>query len=162
MEIRKAKLSELEEILFIYSNARDFMKKHGNESQWAGGYPGEATVKEDIASGRLYVCVDNGILAGVFCYFEGIEPTYTKIYGGQWLSAEPCGIIHRIAVSQSFHGRGVAAFCFEYCFKKSGSIRIDTHRDNIPMQRALQKNGFVRCGIIYLENGEERIAFQKV
>ena len=29
------------------------------------------------------------------------------------------------------------------------------------MQRSLQKYGFSRCGIIYLANGEERIAFHK-
>ena len=41
------------------------------------------------------------------------------------------------------------------------SIRIDTHKDNIPMQRALAKHGFIKCGIIHLANGDERIAFQK-
>ena len=41
------------------------------------------------------------------------------------------------------------------------SIRIDTHRDNIPMQKMLNKNGFIYCGIIYLLDGKERFAFEK-
>jgi hypothetical protein len=44
----------------------------------------------------------------------------------------------------------------------SGNIRIDTHRDNVPMLSLLDKSGFERCGIIYLKNGDERIAFQKI
>ncbi|HNZ83431.1 MAG TPA: GNAT family N-acetyltransferase, partial [Sedimentibacter sp.] len=48
-----------------------------------------------------------------------------------------------------------------WCFEKCRNLKIDTHRDNIPMQNLLNKNGFIRCGIIYLENGDERIAYQK-
>lgn len=29
------------------------------------------------------------------------------------------------------------------------------------MQHVLEKNGFTRCGIIFTEDGSERIAFQK-
>ena len=46
--------------------------------------------------------------------------------------------------------------------KKYKNLRIDTHEDNIPMRSFLLKHGFVECGIIYLENGEERIAYHKV
>ena len=46
--------------------------------------------------------------------------------------------------------------------KICGNLRIDTHEKNIPMQGCLAKNGFARCGIIYLEDGDPRIAYQKV
>ena len=51
---------------------------------------------------------------------------------------------------------------YSYCFDIVKSLRIDTHRQNIPMQNSLVKNGFRYCGIIYLESGDERIAYQKV
>ena len=38
-------------------------------------------------------------------------------------------------------------------------MRIDTHEDNKPMQGALKKFGFRECGVIHLERGAERIAF---
>ena len=41
-------------------------------------------------------------------------------------------------------------------------IRVDTHRDNRTMQRLLRKNGFCYCGIIYLEDKSERLAFEKI
>ena len=42
------------------------------------------------------------------------------------------------------------------------SLRIDTHRGNAVMRRMLEKNGFKYCGIIHLEDGDERLAFQKI
>ena len=46
------------------------------------------------------------------------------------------------------------------------NIKIDTHEDNKPMKRLLEKNWNVYCGIIYLDKepsiGEKRMAFEKV
>ena len=44
---------------------------------------------------------------------------------------------------------------------RSGRPAGDTHEKNLPMQRVFQKNGFLRCGLIRVEDGTERIAFQK-
>ncbi len=94
----------------------------------------------------------------MFFYKFGDDPTYKTVYEGKWLNAEPYGVIHRIAVKS--HRRGVASFCFSWCVSKGKNIKIDTHRDNIPMQKSLAKNGFSYCGIIHLENGDERLAYQ--
>ena len=59
-------------------------------------------------------------------------------------------------------GKGVASFIFSYCASLAKCIRIDTHRDNIPMQKALSKAGFSYRGIIYLESGAERLAYERV
>jgi len=161
LEIRKATHLDVPRVLEIYASARRFMRETGNPNQWAGVYPALEDVQLDIELSRLYVCVEGEELLGVFCCFEGADPTYLKIYDGQWQNDAPYAVIHRIAVAENAHGRGVAAACFNYAFEKSGNVRIDTHRDNLPMQKALLKNGFVRCGIIYLANGDERVAFQK-
>ena len=55
----------------------------------------------------------------------------------------------------------MAAECIRFAYERCGNLRIDTHEKNIPMQRCLAKNGFARCGIIYLEDGDPRIAYQK-
>ena len=52
--------------------------------------------------------------------------------------------------------------CVNYALQHSDNIKIDTHHDNKVMQHQLEKEGFVRCGIIKLENGEPRIAYQKL
>ena len=50
----------------------------------------------------------------------------------------------------------------DFCLSRENNIRIDTHRDNTIMQHVIQKHGFSYCGIIYLANGDERMAYQKV
>ena len=34
MEIRKASMQDLEQIMHVYKNARKFMRENGNEEQW--------------------------------------------------------------------------------------------------------------------------------
>lgn len=159
MEIRKAKREELDRIMQIYADARCYMREHGNAEQWAGGYPSREVIEDDMARGFCHVCAEGDELLGVFCYFVGEDPTYRVIEEGAWLNDRPYGVIHRIAVSS--HRRGVASACFAWCHAACGNLKIDTHRDNIPMQRSLAKNGFTRCGIIRLANGDPRIAYQK-
>ena len=45
---------------------------------------------------------------------------------------------------------------------KTTHLRIDTHEDNLVMQHVLEKNGFTKCGIIYLESGDPRLAYEKL
>lgn len=157
MKIRKSTKEDMPEILALYENARKFMRANGNMHQWTGGYPSEAVVLEDIAKGNSYICEEDGKAVATFCYFEDTEPTYLKIYEGKWLNDGKYGVVHRIASGKS----GAGSYCLEYCFGKSGNLRIDTHRDNFPMRNLLKKLGFTYCGIIYLESGDERLAFQK-
>lgn len=159
MKIRKARYEDLEALLEIYAGARAFMRENGNPDQWGDSYPSRELITNDIQEGCCYVCELQGEPVGVFYYKEGSDPTYASIYEGEWLNREPYAVIHRIAVAA--HCRGVASFCFEHCYAICPNIRIDTHRNNLPMQRSLAKNGFTRCGIIYLEDGSERIAYQK-
>ena len=160
MNIRHAKSHEIPALIEIYDNARLYMRENGNLTQWNNGYPNATVLYDDIKKKQLYVCEENSEILGVFCYFEGIDPTYTKIYNGNWIDEDHVGVMHRVAVA--VHRKGVASFCYDYCFNISKNIRIDTHRDNIPMQRSLIKNGFKYCGIIHLLNGDERLAYQKV
>ena len=157
-EIRKAAFADWQSILTIYEQARAYMRQSGNPNQWGATHPAESLLRQDIEAGKLFLCVENGNILGVFYYQQGIDPTYLRI-DGAWLNDEPYGVIHRIAVAG--RGRGVASFCFGWALSQCDQLRIDTHRDNIPMQKALEKNGFHRCGIIYLENGDERIAYHK-
>ena len=159
MQIRKTTIDDLEQVLKIYSEARQYMKENGNPNQWVNGYPPTDMIMGDIADQSSYVCIDSDEIVGVFRFTQGIDPPYIHIYQGSWLNEEPYGVVHRIASAS--HKKGVASFCLEWCLEKCGNIRIDTHRDNYIMQNLLDKNGYTRCGTIYLEDGAERIAYQK-
>lgn len=157
--IRPAEFADLPRILEIYAEAREFMRQNGNPNQWWDYHPTESILRDDIPKRQLYVCEQDGDIGAVFAYIQGTDPTYIHIVDGQWLNDEPYGVIHRIAVSD--RGRGLIAQCFDWALAQCSNLRIDTHRDNAPMQRALEKYGFQYCGVIHIFNGDERIAFHK-
>ena len=159
MEIVKASAEQIDEILKIYASARRFMRENGNMEQWNGNYPSRELLEEDVAQKKLYLCVEEGEVLGVFYYAEENDPTYAEIFDGAWLNDRPYGVMHRVAMAS--RGRGAASFCMAYCYARCKNLKIDTHKDNIPMQKALERNGFVRCGIIHLANGDPRIAYQR-
>ena len=158
--VRKAQENDLEEILFIYDKARAYMRANGNKGQWRNGYPSRSVLEYDIEQGRLFVEEDDFGIYGVFMLLVGDDPTYRIIREGEWLDNSPYAVIHRIASS----GRrsGVLREALSYASLSSRHIRIDTHQDNIPMQKALEKEGFSRRGIIVCDDGTDRIAFERI
>ena len=155
-EIRPALQAELDEIEKIYEDARKFMIQNGNPTQWQNGYPQRELLEEDIHEGNLYVVCIADKLCGVFMFAMGEDPTYAYIEDGAWQSNEPYGTIHRIASCAS----GVFASAVAFCRGKCAHLRVDTHADNKPMQHLAEKHGFQRCGIIYVEDGTPRIAYE--
>lgn len=160
MEIRKTRSDELDAVMEIYARARRFMAEHDNPTQWGNNKPSREQVKQDILLGKSYVCVEEGQLAAVFYFAQETDQTYVKIYEGQWLNDEAYSVVHRIASSGTVKGAG--SFCMNWACEQSQNVKIDTHKDNYVMQGMLKKNGFQHCGTIYLEDGEPRLAFQKV
>ncbi len=154
--IRKAIENDLEQILEIYAYARKFMIQTGNPNQWINNYPSKDVLVEDLNKEHLYVCFDENKIYGVFVFFIGIDETYNYIEG-TWLNNEEYGVIHRIAGSGA--KKGMFSEVFNYVTNQICNIRIDTHHDNIVMQKVLNKHGFNKCGIIYLKNGSPRIAY---
>lgn len=155
-EIRKAQREDLPRIEEIYAYARKFMAETGNPNQWGKTTPQSSQLEEDIQNGDLYVLIHEKGIHGVFYFYIGPDPTYGVIEDGQWRSDTPYGTIHRIAGDGS---GGVLAAAVRFGKARINHIRIDTHADNRIMQMAVAKQGFQRSGIIHLENGSPRIAY---
>jgi len=160
MEIRKANRSDLDGILKVYESARQYMLEHDNPNQWVDGYPDEKIILMDIENNHHFICVDGNRLLGCFAFIKGDDPTYKEIVKGKWLDDNPYAVIHRIAILE--HGKGIGSICIDWCISRYKNIRVDTHKDNISMQRLLIKKGFKYCGVIYNRWGDERFAFQRV
>lgn len=155
--IRKADLNDMRSILEIYSSAKQFMHSNGNPNQWNGAYPDEQTLSCDIRNGNLFVMLDeNEEFYGCFALIGGEDETYAYIEG-RWQSDLPYGTIHRIAGNGT--KRGVFKECFDFASKKYNHVRVDTHEDNLPMQRAVLRCGFEYAGVIYLADGSPRLAY---
>ncbi len=159
MEIRKATECDLPRILEIYKIAREYMRQSGNPTQWGTEKPRKELLEADIQTGQLFVGEDEaGVIRFVFAFLTGEDPTYSYIENGKWRSDAPYGTIHRIAGDGTV--RGVVKTAVEYCLKTIPRLRIDTHENNKTMQHVLEKLGFLRSGIIYIEDGTPRIAYE--
>lgn len=159
MTIRKSTPDDLDVLMSLFEQGKRIMHASGNRRQWTGGYPSSALVLRDIEAGHSYLCLDSrGEAAGTFAFIPGPDPTYARIYEGHWPDEQPYVVIHRLAGREG--GHGVAAACLEWCKRQASCLRADTHRDNLILQHILRKHGFRYCGIIYLANGDERLAYQ--
>ena len=182
--IRPTRLEELGQVMPFYERARRFMAANGNANQWINGYPSPDDIRQDIENGSSYVFVnENQELEGCFAFIRGEDPNYKVIKDGAWLNDAPYGVIHRIASGGRVKGlmdlclewcssqvhriasggrvKGLMDLCLEWCSSHCPNLRVDTHRDNKVLQNILLKNGFTYCGIIYVKNGTERLAYQR-
>lgn len=162
LTIRQARMGDLAQMLDLFTGARARMRQDGNLLQWPeipgqAAYPQSAVLEADIAAGFSYVIVDEeGTLRGTFYYREGVDPTYLEIRGA-WLNDESYGVIHRIAGDGAT--RGIVQIATDFARSKNPNVRIDTHEDNSAMIAAVRKAGYEYCGIIYIADGSERLAF---
>ncbi len=157
--LRPAAMEDMPAIDALYAAARETMRRSGNPNQWGDKNPPAETLMEDIRLGRLMLLEEDGALCGAFALITGVEPTYLVIEHGSWLNSEPYVTLHRVA--SNGRRRGVLAAAVAYAAAQCGNVRIDTHRDNRIMQHLLEKYGFTRCGVIYLQNGSERLAYHR-
>ncbi len=165
MNIRKSKITDINEIMTLIRQAQKYFKETGID-QWQDGYPQEANIHDDIKKSCSYVLEDEKIIGTMYFAIED-DPSYFFIKG-QWLTKnQPYAVIHRIVVDENHKGQNLAKKLLDYtineCQKKHiHSIRIDTHHDNLSMRHFLTKNDFHACGEITLESGALRIGFEKI
>ena len=148
--IRKAAPADLPRIHEIYAAARQFMRDHGNFSQWDGEDAPERLL--------LYVLEEAGEIHAAFAFIIGADPCYAVIEQGEWKSDAPYAAVHRVASDGILHN--VIGRIMDFAKSNISHIRIDTHEHNKVMQKALEKQGFERCGIIYVPDRTPRIAFE--
>ncbi len=148
--------------------AQQFFNK-AKINQWQNGYPNIDIIKSDIDANESYVVCDENdtVVATAMISFAG-EPTYSEI-NGKWLTPKNSkyAVVHRIAVHPNKKGQGIAAFILQEVMKmlplnNAQSLRIDTHRENIAMKSVIKSLEFKYCGIIYVDDRQERLAYEKL
>ena len=159
-KIRKASTDDLPKIHEIYAAARKFMRDHGNFSQWDGEDAPERLLPGDIEAGNLYVLEENGVIHAAFAFIIGDDPCYAVIEQGAWKSNTPYAAVHRVAGDGTVHN--ILGRIMDFSRSHISHIRLDTPENNKVMHKALEKQGFERCGIIYVPDGTPRIAFERI
>ncbi|WP_066891808.1 GNAT family N-acetyltransferase [Clostridium nigeriense] len=165
MVLRITKKEDVNRIMDIINEGKISLK-NSNVDQWQNGYPNEDVILKDIDNGESFVLeYNNEIIGTTALSFRG-EKTYDNIYEGKWISNGKYAVIHRIAVAKVEEIKSVGSEILKeaekICLLKNiKNIKIDTHEDNKAMQGLLLKNKYEHCGVIYLEDGSKRIAFEK-
>ena len=166
MIFRHSKINDLPTIMSIINEAKVYFKSSGID-QWQGEYPQEDIIKEDIDNNVSYVLEVNNQVSAIASIIFGVEETYNEIFNGEWLSNGAYATIHRIAVKNNCKGMGLSNFLIQHverlCNERNiKSIKVDTHKNNLVMNKLLLKSGFKYCGIIFLTDGNERLAYEKL
>lgn len=163
LTVRKATLKDFDTIIKIYVNARKFMVKNGNPTQWGKSWPPRDIIKESIKANETFVIIDKQKkIHGTFALTLKPEPDYKVIKDGHWLNDYPYVTLHRLASDFKVHG--VASAMFEFAERFHLDVRGDTHQDNKIMQKQFKKHGFKHVGTIYINHQgtlSPRLAYQK-
>lgn len=161
MILRKTKTTDIPRVMDIINQAKTYFKNNGID-QWQDGYPCTASIETDISNHEAYVLEDQGqILATCMVTIQG-EPTY-RVIDGQWKTNEDYVCVHRVAVDPQYKGKGLASIMLDQVvamYPQYHSLRMDTHEKNLSMQKMLLKYGFEFCGIITLQSGALRRAYE--
>jgi len=168
MKLQPSTLSDIPRIMEIIHEAQVYLAQLEID-QWQDGYPNEEKIELDIQNEDSYVVLnDSDVIIGTTVFTTKTERAYRTIQG-KWLTNDDAvyGVIHRLAVGEEYRKLGLARFVFDECHNRLKelnvkSLRIDTHRGNKGMQHLLEKMSYAYCGVILLESGAERLAFEKI
>lgn len=161
---RKATASDVPQIWVIIQQAIARRKNDGSQ-QWQDGYPNETVIQQDITKGIGYVLTDNNSIAGYAAILFNDEPAY-ELLKGTWLTNDDFAVVHRVAISDDYLGKGLAQKIFLFTEDLAidnniFSIKVDTNFDNIPMLKILEKLGYTYCGEVTFRGGVRK-AFEKI
>ena len=162
--LRSAQISDQKIIWEILKQAVQRRKEDGS-NQWQDGYPNAETPLIDIKNKVGFVLeLKNEIVGYSAIIFDG-EEAYENIEG-KWLSNGNYAVIHRVAISEKFLGKGIATALFlkieEFVkAKQIYNIKVDTNFDNIQMLKILDRLQYSYCGEVHFR-GSPRKAFEKI
>jgi len=163
-QFRQATKADAPQVWTILQQAIQRRKAEGS-TQWQDGYPNETIVNQDIAKGVGYVLTFDGSIAGYCAVLINDEPEYDNIIG-QWLTTNDFMVFHRVAIADTFIGKGLAKTMLGYIETLAlshniYSVKADTNYDNAAMLAIFKNTGYTYCGEVYFR-GSPRKAFEKV
>jgi len=161
---RKANPSEIPQIWGILQKAIIRRKEDGS-NQWQDGYPNPEVIRQDIEKGAGFVLTAEENIIGYSAVLMNDEPAYAQIEG-KWLSNDDFVVLHRVAISDQYLGKGLAkkilAFIEEFALSNDiYSVKADTNFDNLAMMKTFENSGYTYCGEVYFR-GSPRKAYEKV
>ena len=166
---RLATENDIEDIMLIMRQARNYLKKH-RVDQWQGDYPTQEVFAEAVAEGECYAVTYGERLAGFFCLTDKPESDYDNLTDGKWHGEGKYCKLHRMAVEAQFRSTGISDMMLGFAEETAKSrgaeyMRTHTHRKNKATQKLLKRKGYAYRGnvLVSIEPGHDpaRQAFEK-
>ena len=165
MKIRKAKISDLENIMKMYKSCVAGMIKSGID-QWDNTYPDTETIAQDLENQTYYVAKKKGEIIGGINIDQNQDPTYLDI---NWQdTSNQFLVVHRLGVKEENWGDGIGKdlmlFTEELVKEKDlKSIRLDTYSGNPKAMEFYIRLGYRELGAINLKpDKNEYYCFEKI
>ena len=165
MIIRKAEISDLENIMKMYNSCVGGMLKNGID-QWDESYPNTEIISDDLKLGSYFVAELNGKIVGGVNIDQQQDPTYLNI---NWKdNSDQFLVVHRLGVQEENWGDGIgkALMMFsEELVKEQGlsSIRLDTYSGNPKAMEFYLRLGYNELGTIDLKPNKKKYhCFEKI
>ena len=165
MIIRKAKKSDLKDIMLMYKSCVNGMIKNGID-QWDETYPNSKIIKKDLKAMTYYVAeIDNNIIGGINID-QKQDVTYLEI---DWEDkSNSFLVVHRLAVKEKFWnkqiGKKLMLFAEKLVREQSLiSIRLDTYSGHPKAMEFYKRLRYKELGAINLKpNKNEYYCFEKL
>ena len=155
--IRRAKLSEISDILSITKACAVFMLEKGI-FQWNEHYPSEAVFQNDVERAELFALLNNKQIIGAVVISTLMDKEYQPI---QWLAPSKNNVyVHRLCVQPDFQGKGYAQKLMDFAEVHArenhfDSVRLDTFSQNTRNQNFYETRGYQRLGDVYFPKQRE-------
>ena len=165
MIIRKAEISDLENIMRMYKSCITGMIANGID-QWDFTYPNTDVIMQDLIAQTYFVSTKNEVIIGGINIDQNQDKTYLDI---NWEDkSDSFLVVHRLGVKEEFWskkiGKGLMLFTEKLVIEKRlRSIRLDTYSGNLKAMEFYKKLGYKELGAINLKpNKNEYYCFEKI
>ena len=151
--IRPARLEDFDAVWDVLQSGRQYLKDQ-NLPQWQTGCgPREEEIKARLQAEESYVLVLDGIISGYTALVPEPDGSPPMSEGAWAMCDTPYVAIHRVALGENCRGKGHAGGFLRDMVTIAGAlgyrdIRIDTHPDNVIMQKVIEQAGFIKCGVM--------------
>lgn len=163
-KIRLSKKSDIENLLKLKDSAIEYQKEQ-NTLQWSKDYPNENDFLLDIEKKQGYIYEKGNKIFAYCALCYGIDEMYLEFFDGNIEHEKPYSVIHRVMVDKNEMNQGIASEFLEkiikISYKNSRFItRIDTHENNIGMNKVIEKLNFKYIAKVFAPDRSERKVFQ--
>ena len=165
MIIRKAEISDLENIMLMYKSCVAGMVENGID-QWDETYPNDEIISEDLNVGTYYVAEMDETIIGGINIDKNQDDTYLSL---DWKDkSDSFLVVHRLGVKEEFWnkkiGKDLMLFTEKLVIEKGlKSIRLDTYSGNPKAMEFYRRLGYTELGTIDLKPDKDKYyCFEKI